>query len=386
MRKIMNILMVVVLAAMVALTVQSVQAGDYSLQMGMLPKPTSILSHTWNIVKTANQSSLTFMPGQGPVAVEYTVTVSQETTANVNMWARIDLANPNQYPVTLTSVTATVTPDTATNITCAKMEIQPGELVECWFYEAVTTDPTPEVILDVYATINGSSEHFQQTFAVNLDPATNQFATRTETDECINVTDTVFGSLGTVCANEAPKTFTYMQTFGTGAPADIVLECGENTSENVASFITNDTETTGEASWTVISTVICGGAGCTLTPGYWKTHSINGPAPYDPTWNGQEGNPFFLSGQTWYSALWTEPKGNPYYILAHAYIAAVLNVQNGATTTPAVDAALASARTIFTTYQASYDWSKVLKFDLVSLASTLDQYNNGLVGPGHCSE
>ena len=76
----------------------------------------------------------------------------------------------------------------------------------------------------------------------------------------------------------------------------------------------------------------CGGEGCTLTPGYWKTHSKYGPAPYDATWAEiGEDTPFFASGKTWYDALWTEPKGGEaYYILAHAYIAAALNFKNGA--------------------------------------------------------
>ncbi len=42
--------------------------------------------------------------------------------------------------------------------------------------------------------------------------------------------------------------------------------------------------------------------GCTLTPGYWKTHSRRGPAPYDDTWAqlgpSQETKAFFLSGKT----------------------------------------------------------------------------------------
>ena len=45
--------------------------------------------------------------------------------------------------------------------------------------------------------------------------------------------------------------------------------------------------------------------GCTLTPGYWKTHSQLGPAPYDDTWALlgplQEQTIFFLSGMTYYN-------------------------------------------------------------------------------------
>ena len=87
--------------------------------------------------------------------------------------------------------------------------------------------------------------------------------------------------------------------------------------------------------------------GCTLTQGYWKTHSIRGPAPFDDAWNlieqlpyapgdadgikEAEAEQFFYSDQTWYQAFWTPPSGgNAYYQLAHQYQAAVLNVLNGA--------------------------------------------------------
>ena len=39
-----------------------------------------------------------------------------------------------------------------------------------------------------------------------------------------------------------------------------------------------DTGATGESSWTVNVNVACS-QGCTLTQGYWKTHSRKGPAP-----------------------------------------------------------------------------------------------------------
>lgn len=74
-------------------------------------------------------------------------------------------------------------------------------------------------------------------------------------------------------------------------------------------------------------------------PGYWKTHSEYGPAPYDATWSqlGSGANtPFFLSGQTYYEILWNgSVGGNAYYILAQAYIGAEMNFLNGADPTAA---------------------------------------------------
>jgi hypothetical protein len=127
-------------------------------------------------------------------------------------------------------------------------------------------------------------------------------------------------------------------------------------------------------------------AGCTLTPGYWKTHSSYGPAPYDDMWAKiGEDTTFYLSGKSWYKVLWTPPKGNAYYILAFQYIAARLNIEAGATTTPDVEHVLSLAESFFSVYTPASTLSKTQKNFYVGLASILDSYNNGYIGPGHCS-
>jgi len=109
--------------------------------------------------------------------------------------------------------------------------------------------------------------------------------------------------------------------------------------------------------------------GCTLTQGYWKNHSEE--------WAGLADDPFFNSGKTWLQILQTPPKkGDAYIQLAHQYIAAYLNIQGGASTTAAVDAAMATALTYFTNGTGN----------ITGLATTLDDYNNGLIGPGHCED
>jgi hypothetical protein len=143
---------------------------------------------------------------------------------------------------------------------------------------------------------------------------------------------------------------------------------------------------------TIHVTVHCAG-GCTLTQGYWKTHSVLGPASKpDPTWNlvGGPNTTFFLSGQSWYQVFWTAPAGNVYYQLAHQYMAAVLNKLNGASSTAAVDAAIASATNFFNTYTpaqaAAFDKKSSVRANALSWAGTLGSYNEGAIGPGHCDE
>jgi hypothetical protein len=89
--------------------------------------------------------------------------------------------------------------------------------------------------------------------------------------------------------------------------------------------------------------------------------------------------------------LWTPPQGNAYYILAHAYIAAELNFLNGADFTDA-QAAFDAATDLFETYTPEYvaglkgPAGNALRAQFIELAEILDDYNNGLIGPGHCSE
>jgi hypothetical protein len=130
--------------------------------------------------------------------------------------------------------------------------------------------------------------------------------------------------------------------------------------------------------------------GCTYSQGYWKTHSEFGPAPYDEAWallpDGAS-TTFYLSGKTYYEIMWSPPKGNAYYILAHQFIAAELNFLNGACHEDA-QAAVAEATALFNMYTpaqiGSLKGNNPLRQQFLALASLLDDYNNGMIGPGHC--
>lgn len=132
--------------------------------------------------------------------------------------------------------------------------------------------------------------------------------------------------------------------------------------------------------------------GCTLTQGYWKTHSEKGPAPYDDTWallaNGAD-TPFF-GGASWYDVFHTPVGGNQYYNLAHQYMAAYLNTLAGASAPQAVLDALSDAETLFGLYSpadiAGLKGNDSLRKQFVELAGTLGSYNEGLTGPGHCGD
>jgi hypothetical protein len=132
------------------------------------------------------------------------------------------------------------------------------------------------------------------------------------------------------------------------------------------------------------------GDGCTLTQGYWKTHSEFGPAPYDATWaelpNGAS-TPFFQTGLTWKQMFDTTPSGSAYPILAHQWMAATLSGLAGADTS-AVTAELATGQALLEMYdgnpKSAADITKDVKKQFTAVAEKLDAYNNGLIGPGHC--
>lgn len=128
-------------------------------------------------------------------------------------------------------------------------------------------------------------------------------------------------------------------------------------------------------------------AGCTLTLGFWKTHG--------ETWNDASDNKPFLttttfynSGQNYLTILSTPPaKGNAYLILAHQFIAAMLNTGGGASGNSSVDQALAGAAAYFAGAPAGIpNPVDPTRSQLIAWASTLDQYNNGTIGPGHCPD
>lgn len=127
--------------------------------------------------------------------------------------------------------------------------------------------------------------------------------------------------------------------------------------------------------------------GCTYTQGYWKNHSSG--KKFDAGWNDADiGGPnatFYYSGKTWINLFNTAPKGNAYIILAHQFMAAKLNIENGASPAPAE---YALAATFFNTpaNTLSFAYSKATQDQLKAWGLVLAGFNEGLTGPGHCSD
>ncbi|MFD1946468.1 hypothetical protein [Nocardioides aestuarii] len=330
----------------------------------------------WDIVKDGDQTELTLTPGQ-KFLVNYTVDVTKvgPVDSDFKVSGVITITNPWPVALSVTSVTdSLVTGEVACSASTVPAD---GGSVTCPYSADLTSGASGTNTATVKTTAGDRPER------TTTGTAPYAFATpTTELHECVTVSDVQAGGvLGDTCATTR---YTYSIEIGPYTEDSTFVNTACFTSDEGSKSISDCDD------HTVVIKVPSGG--CTLTQGYWKTHSLMGPAPYDDAWLqvGPSGasTTFFLSGKSWYQAFWTTPAGNPYWILAHQYMAAKLNVLNGASAPAAVTSALASAETFFAskTPAQGLTLTRAKANEIKALAATLDAYNNGLTGPGHCSE
>lgn len=136
-------------------------------------------------------------------------------------------------------------------------------------------------------------------------------------------------------------------------------------------------------------------AGCTLTIGYWKTHAgftgnnADVVTQYLPIWLGTSGGAASTQVSTATQAVsvlsMTGGASNGIVKLKAQLLGAKLNIASGASAA-SVSATIAAADAFLATNAAS-SWSSLpgaTKAQVNAWMTTLDNYNNGLVGPGHC--
>jgi hypothetical protein len=379
----------------------SVTLHCYAPVVGKSADATFDRTWDWTIKKTGDQTALELAVGQS-FLVNYEVTVSAtKTDAGYEVTGKVTVTNANPMAAMDVKV-ADAIGGTAAIIDCGggagddTLTVPAGVKASCDYkidFGATKPASTTNVAT---VTFNALELKAEKAFTWSLD---------TETDECISVSDSKYGDLGIVCAGDSPKIFKYSMFVG---PHEV---CGTYQYKNTATFTTNDSGTKGSSSWTVDINIPCGG--CTLTQGYWKTHSEFGPAPYDETWGLLDtwyspdagvtwidgdglykgaGELFFspLTGFSWHHVFWTAPAGNAYYQLAHQYQAAVLNILNEASAPSSVTDAIAHAEMLFKKYTpaqiGALKGNDKVRKDFISTSGILGSYNTGKTGPGHCDE
>ncbi|MCR4369007.1 MAG: hypothetical protein NUV67_03830 [archaeon] len=375
----------------------SVTVHCYQIETEKTADTSYMRKYLWEIEKDADQTEITLSPGE-QFLVNYTVVASVTGTEDSNWMVEglITVTNPNpDNDAVINGISDIINPDAVSpsvdcqvafpytlaadsNITCSYSYGLPnGD--QGRENEASATLQNHEYSWNLDVNDTGATD-FSGTASIVFGDPTDVI------DEEVEVEDSFAGLLGTALFDESPKSFDYARFVGPFTDAN----CGDVTVDNTATLTANDTQAMDSDDHNVLVHVVCG---CTLTQGYWKTHSEYGPAPSDDTWallpSGAD-TVFYLSDMTYHEVMNTPVKGNVYYQLAHQYIAAVLNGLDGAPYPAEVSDAISDATALFNTYSptdtAAWKGKQGERQLFNSLASTLASYNEGDIGPGHCDE
>lgn len=354
-------------------------------------------THHWTIQNFANIKDFTITTGQ-TISENYTVTLSDTCEdTNYEVYGSVTVTNTNvagtgdNFDIKLNSIIDSVPPAATITAGPSLPYILPsGQSVTFQYSASLTSSGSGTNTATVNASFSykgifaATSRNFSATASWDFSNPTNIV----EINKCVSVFDDHEGLIGNLCGNcgTQSQSISYQLLIGPYS------ECGEYVFSNTAKFVA-DTET-GSSTALVNIHIPCSGQ-CTLSIGYWKTHSKYGPAPYDDTWaklpNGAN-TQFFYNGTTYYQILQTSPNGNAYYLLARQYIAVQLNKLNGASMPTEVLTAYNEATALLNnpTYTPAYlsllKGSSALRKQYIALSEIFDNYNTGVIGPGHCSE
>lgn len=378
----------------------SVTVNCYQLGVSKTANTSLTRTYNWNVIKTADQTSLTLALNQS-FLVNYTVSVgASHTDSNWAVAGSITVHNPAPIAATINAVSDVLSGSGSVTPSC------PGTFPYTLAAggDLICTYSTP--VADASSQTNTGTATLQNhNYAAGGTPAdvgTNDFsgsanvdfstATITEVDKTATVNDTFGGTLGTLTYNGTDglqATYNYSHTVGPFA------SCGPETVSNTAT-VTSDTGATTSSGWTVNIAVPCN-AGCTLTIGYWKNHAgftgnnADAVTQYLPIWLGTPGGPSSVKVQTASQAVtilgFNGQASNGINKLQGQLLGAKLDIASGANSS-AVASTISAADAFLATHGSS-SWSSLSKAQQQQVnawAATLDSFNNGLIGPGHCSQ
>jgi len=237
---------------------------------------TNTKTFAWNIQKTVDK---TLVKQIGGTAIfNYTVTVTHDagTVGNIAVAGTIKVFNPNvdsnnaTVPVTIDSVVDDLSDGTICSVTNSGSQVLTTFESDFGYTCSPAALPTSE--LDNLATVYWSQQLLDNGALLDGGSANFTFASigfkETKIDDCVAVTDSYAGTLGTVCSSDAsPKTFTYARTVNVPQ-----FDCVSY--DNTATYTSTSTTTTGSASQTV---KVCGPAKTgALTMGFWQNKNGQG--------------------------------------------------------------------------------------------------------------
>ena len=370
--------------ALATVALAAIVPSAWAWTVTMTAQPALKRTHSWKIEKSAGVSSLTLKKGQS-ATVSYSVTVSPAAApvdSDFSVSGTMEMTEDAN--ITVNSVVFKILPEVANSPeilashSCTPMAF-PVDLglqgLTCPYNAALPDDAARRGWLRATAVEDDGSTGVRNAFA----PFDFDTATVNEVDECVDVTDSMAGALGTVCAADAPKTFTYSTTIGPFS------ECGSKTVNNTATFKAKDSGTMGSATDSIAVTVTdCEPPKpkCPLPSLVWKFVGIVGPTHVKnllPITLGTPGGAksvvvtntlqsLVILGAEWYSS-------NVVSHLATEQLAAKLNAAAGRDVS-SIAGAMAAADTFLATYNAYSYLSSTQKAYAKSLTEQLEKYNN----------
>ncbi|MCU0485790.1 MAG: hypothetical protein MUC85_06715 [Anaerolineales bacterium] len=222
--------------------------------------PTYDLTYSWTINKSVDKTLVKQVGGT--VDFNYTVEVSHDagTASNWKVAGQITVENPNAYDVSAVTVTDEVSNNGICTVTDGLDITVPGYGSVVLEYECTyATSPEPPYGINTATAtwFEGDYKHVSGTASFDFADAIPNLI-----DECVDVSDSYAGFLGTVCVGGSnPTSFTYTRTVTVPQ-----WDCVDY--DNTATFVAVDTGATGTASQSV---TVCGpmktGA---LTIGFWQ--------------------------------------------------------------------------------------------------------------------
>ncbi len=366
------------------------------------------ITYDWTIGKTVDPTTIDICSGN-TVPVHYTITLTKTQVAEVDVYGvrgTITVLNDGDEPTENLTIVDTIEYKLSGGPTWYPIDsytfnpdvLNPGETGE-YPYEFVFT-PVPDAVEyrnSANITITNHSGSIgtptgpnpKASFSLPPEP------TITYVDECVSLDDvlTVHSGFSADYEGCSPDG-TYCDSTSIGYSVDITNVSATCDSyyylTNTATITECDSKTTHSDGTSVeIYTCPCGG-GCTLTIGYWKTHAgFTGKNPDRVT----QYLPISLGSYSVDDAAeavlilsFQGQASNGINKLMAQLLAAKLNIANGADGS-AVASTIADADAFLMTHNSS-SWGSLTKAQqkqVLQWMTILDNYNNGLIGPGHCS-
>ena len=231
---------------------------------------------TWTITKGVDKTIVKQIGGSAMFNYTVGTTHDSGTISDVKVTGTITVFNPNvddqnsAVPVAIDGITDQLSD--GTDCTVTNGGAQTLTAVETHFAYSCDLAGLPQGDLNNVANVSWSEQLLENGALLAGSGANFTFKsiafTETKIDECVNVTDSYAGTLGTACVGDAnPKSFTYSRTVSVPT-----YDCVSY--DNTAMFTTNDTGATGSDSKTI---TVCGPAKTgALTIGFWKNTNGQG--------------------------------------------------------------------------------------------------------------